>query len=291
MEYGRLLKVENLVGNTVAIVRFRGDSEGVCVNISYVEKSFKDYNFYFFDGKNYYPITSGGEFFLNVNVSSGASVGALNNGEIVGFGSVGKIEFYKEGFCDFEKTVQTKGEKASQNVIYDDFKIAEENYYEKEGLDGKQNSCDEEATNKSAKKREDGEETLSVYNDEKNDCNGEKSGYKPENGNKNRIFRDKIYDEGVGKERFYAFKRLTAGHPKSRDFDNLIPDSQFYFMGEGEKSYLFGAVVKEGCLTAYVYAVPAQKNNPPVGFEKGRFIPKTFFTLEEGFYCLFKQFD
>lgn len=291
MDYRRLFKLCDEKGETVAIVRLKGVNGGVYANFSVIEKSLNTANFYFFDGRRYFKILSDGEFFAGADLSLGGAVAVVKDGKVLGFSNAGTVELKKEGFLEFEKSFCIVEEEKStfENREYDDFKIAEENYFEKERINGTETFCNEKTESKSDEELKNGEDETKILCDETNGGDGEKSGYKPENATFGFFEGGFLFQKSSEKERiYYAFKRIVAGKERFFGLENILPDSEFYVMGENA-AYYFGAIRDGGYPRFFAYAVTAKKNAPPKGFENGYFIPKSFFDDEEGFYCLFKD--
>lgn len=290
MDYRRLVKIEDNSGNTVGFLRVKGSAGGVELGISIIEK-LPPCRFLLFDGKNYCVI-SDGIFLSGVDLSYGFCVAAVINGGILAKARYG-YEFSEEGFIEFEKNCEKKEayDKLSENeVFYDDFKVAEENYYEKErGINEKQ-SVNHDDFEKEYRKGGQGEgNKIKTKPYETDPCNGEKSSYKPVIDEFSAVEGDTVLRKGeYHRGKRYEFWTLTAGKTRVYPLDGVIFGTEFYKMGE-DKFYLFG-ILETASLPAYfIYAVPAERGRPPKGFEKAFFIPQDFFNPKVGYYCLFQK--
>lgn len=291
MDYRRLFKLCGEKGEAVAIVRFKGVKNGVYANFSVIEKSLNTADFYFCDGRKYFKILNDGEFFQGADLSLGGAAAAVKDGKVLGFSSVGNVRLKKEEFLEFEKSFFSVEEEKStfENCEYDDFKIAEENYFEKERINGTETFCDEKTESKGDEKLKNGENETKVLCNETDGGDGKKSGYKPENEPFGCFESGFLFQKSSERERiYYSFKRIVAGKERFYGLENTLPDSEFYIMGENA-AYYFGAIGEENYPRFFAYAVNAKKNVPPKGFENGYYIPKSFFDDKEGFYCLFKD--
>lgn len=291
MDYRRLFKLCGEKGEAVAIVRFKGVKNGVYANFSAIEKSLRTADFYFYDGRRYFKIRNDGEFFQDADLSLGGAVAVVKDGKVFGCSNAGNVEFKKEEFLEFEKSFSTVEEEktAFENCKYDDFKIAEENYFEKERINGAETFCNEKTESKSDEELKNGEDETKVLCNEADDGDGEKSGYKPETATFSFLEGGFLFQKSNERERiYYSFKRIVAGKERFLTLENILPDSEFYVM-EKNAAYYFGTIREGGYPRFFVYAVNAKKNAPPKGFENGYFVPKSFFDDREGFYCLFKD--
>lgn len=291
MDYRRLFKLCGDKGEAVAIVRFKGTKNGVYANFSVIEKSLNTADFYFCDGRKYFKILNDGEFFQDADLSLGGAAAAVKDGKVLGFSRDGNVRLKKEEFLEFEKSFFSVEEEKSpfENCEYDDFKIAEENYFEKEWINGAETFRDEKTESKGDEKLKNGKNETKVFCNETNGGDGEKSGYKPENATFGLFEGGFLFQKSNERERiYYSFKRIVAGKERFYILENILPDSEFYIMDE-PAAYYFGAIREENYPRFFVYAVNADKNAPPKGFENGYFIPKSFFDDKEGFYCLFKD--
>ncbi len=291
MDYRRLVKIENPVGDTVGFLRIKGSTSGAELGISIIEK-LPPCRYVLFAGKNYYAV-SDGIFLSGVDLSYGFCLAAVFNGRILAKARYGSEEFSEEGFIEFEKNCEKKEayDKLSENeVLYDDFKVAEENYYEKAGgIDEKKfnNYDDLEKEYRKGGQKEGNETSAKPY--ETDPCNGEKSGYKPVNDGYQAVESDTVLPKReFSRDKRYEFRVLTAGKPRAYPLDGVLYGSEFYKMGE-DKFYLFGIFKTENLPLYFVYAVPAEMGKPPKGFEKAYFVPQDFFNQTVGYYCLFQK--
>lgn len=298
MEYKRLIKIENLTGDTVAVLRIKGSGDYYEYNFSFVESQFKNAD-YLAAAKGVYIelCSSGGKVFADLQ--GDVSVVAFFYGNAVGGGNVSGRKITAEDLKRFEtySKAKQKNDEFQKDSVYDDFKIAEENYYEKECLNETDSDVDVKKQYFQAGKNQGIEDALS--NDEANPVISEKSVYKPENdrycaessGEKEcakDVERSKILRHGLCFDEYYQFKKITANKDRFYGFDKVILNSEFYKMGE-KKFYYFGAVYENDKATYFVYAVPSKRGNPPKGFENGFFIPESFFITDCGYYCLFQK--
>lgn len=283
MRYKRLLKLEGDFGS-VAVLRISGKENVVTISVSLIEKQYADAKIFLYDGKTYY-LAGDGEILDGADFSLKACCVCVSKRKIVATASYGGLEIDEEGFLSFEKNIENgvkneKGEYAQD--IYDDEKIAEENYYEKGGLDEEQIVFNAEAEKNYRYEKEDGikagnasenEEDLS-FKEHSADAFNAESGYP--------------FTERDCKKELYEFYKIVAGKTRARDLENMIQGSVFYKMG-GEKFYLFGLIENLSFPVYFCYAVPSKKGNPPKGFEKGYFVPKSYFDCQNGYYCLFQR--
>lgn len=290
MDYRRLVKIEDEAGSTVGFLRVKGSAIGVELGISIIEK-LPPCRFLLFDGKNYYVIRDG-IFLSGVDISYGFCVAAVINGGILAKARY-SYEFSEEGFIEFEKNCEKKEayDKLSENeVFYDDFKVAEENYYEKErGINERQsfNNDDFEKEHCKIGQGEGNEIKTKPY--EAHPCNGEKSGYKSVIDEFSEVESDTVLPKrGYERSKRRDFRVLTAGKNRSYPLDGVIFGTEFYKMGE-DKFYLFGILDRESLPLYFIYAVPGEMGKPPKGFEKAFFIPHDFFNQKVGYYCLFQK--
>lgn len=298
MEYKRLIKIENLSGDTVAVLRIKG-SDGCCeYNFSFVESQFKNADYVGAANGGYVRLCpSGGKVFADMQ--GDFSVVAYLYGKAVGGGNVSGKKITAEDFKRFEaySKAKQKNDEFQEDSVYDDFKIAEENYYEKECLNETDSDVDAQKQYCQAGKNQGVEDAFS--DDETNAVVSEKSCYKPENGgccaekqcecaDEYSVESDKVLQKGISFDEYYQFKKITANKDRFYGFDKVIQKCEFYKMGD-KKFYYFGAVYENDVAKYFVYAVPAKRGNPPKGFESGFFIPESFFNADEGYYCLFQK--
>ena len=287
--FKRLVKI-NREGDTVGFLRVKGDCNGATLNISLIEK-LPPCKFIIFDGKNYYFVHDG-IILSGTNLINGFCMAAVSNGEITAEARYGYAEFSKEGFIGFEKNYEKKEayDKLAENeVFYDDFKVAEENYYEKErAINERQPVNYDDLEKEDCKKRQGEGYKAQIESDEADACNGEKSVYKPENGGFFTVESDTILQKGKFKKgRRFDFGRLIKDNPRAYCLDAVIPNTEFYKMGN-KKFYFIGIWESENLLY-YVYAVPSERGKAPKGFEKAYFIPQDYFIKDKGYYCLFQK--
>lgn len=298
MEYKRLIKIENLTGDTVAVLRIKGNSDYCEYNFSFVEIQFKNVDYLAAKNGDYVELCpSGGKIYDDLQ--GDISVAALLDGKAVGGGNASGKKITTEDCKRFEAYSKTKQKKDEfkEDSLYDDFKIAEENYYQKECLDEINSDVDAQKQYFQTGKNQGIEDAFS--NDETNSIISEKSGYKPENGdycveNKCKtadeysVEGDKVLQRGISFDEYYQFRKITANKDRFYGFDKIIQKCEFYKMGD-KKFYYFGAVYENDSVKYFVYAVPSKRGNPPKGFENGFFIPESFFNLQTGYYCLFQK--
>ncbi len=298
MEYKRLIKIENLNGDTVAVLRIKGSGDYCEYNFSFVESQFKNADYVAAANGVFIELcSSGGKVFADLQ--GDISVVAFFHGNAVGGGNVSGKKITVEDLKRFEKDIkeEQKKDERKEDPLYDDFKIAEENYYLK-GIDNETDSdVDVKKQYFQTGKNQGIEDAFS--NDEANPVVSEKSGYKPENDDypienqykiagEYSVESDKILQKGISFDEYYQFRKITANKDRFYGFDKVIQNSEFYKMGE-KKFYYFGAVYENDKATYFVYAVPSKRGNPPKGFENGFFIPESFFDTDIGYYCLFQK--
>ncbi len=282
MPYKRLLKLENN-SRAVAVLRIFGEENSAKISVSLIEKKYIDAQIFLYDGKNYHLVKDG-QILEGADFSSRACCAFLLNGKIVATAYYGGLKIDEEGFLNFEKIVKKgfKNEKGEfSQDIYDDEKIAEENYYEKDGLDEKQTVCHDEIEKYDHLKKEDAFKAFNAFENEK-DLSFEER-LPNDRASENDSFTEQDY-----KKELYEFYKIVSGRERVGDLENMISGSVFYKMGE-EKFYLFGLIKNEGMPVYFCYAVPSNNGNPPKGFEKGYFVPKSYFDRQNGYYCLFQR--
>lgn len=298
MEYKRLIKIENWTGDTVAVLRIKGSGDYCEYNFSFVESQLKNADYVAAANGVYIELcASGGKVFADLQ--GDVSVVAYFYGKAVGGGNVSGKKITAEDLKRFEtySKAKQKNDEFQKDSVYDDFKIAEENYYGKECLNETDSDADAEKQYFQAGKNQGIEDAFG--NNEANPVVSEKSGYKPENGgycpekqcesaDKYSVESDKVLQKGISFDEYYQFKKITANKDRFFGFDKVILNSEFYKMGD-KKFYYFGAVYENDKATYFVYAVPAKRGNPPKGFENGFFIPESFFNTDIGYYCLFQK--
>lgn len=298
MEYKRLIKIENLTGDTVAVLRIKGNIDYCEYNFSFVESQFKNADYIAVLNGVYTELCSfSGKIYADLQ--GDICIAAFLDGKAVGCGNTSGKKITAEDLRRFEAYSKTKQKKDEfkEDFIYDDFKIAEENYYKKECLDEINSDVDTQKQYFQAGKNQGIKDALS--NDETNSVVSEKSGYKPENGNyytqkqcetadEYSVESDKVLQRAISFDEYYQFRKITANKKRFYGFDKVIQKCEFYKMGD-KKFYYFGAVYEDDSVKYFVYAVPSKRGNPPKGFENGFFIPESFFNLQTGFYCLFQK--
>lgn len=283
-ENKRLLKLD-AENSSVAVVRLRAEDENkVRIKVSVIEKEYSSAPVVLFDGKNYYRV-SDGDVIYNARLLSGVSCAVIYNGKILAKASYGGITIDEKGMLLYEKNYENgfKNENGefSQN-IYDDEKIAEENYYEKGGLNEKQTVYDVKTEKSYCGQKENRNETFKTFKDE-TDLSDEKHCLSHCADGGCDAFTEQDYQKEI-----FEFKRIVAGKERARDLENMIQGSVFYKTGE-TKFYYFGLIKNDGLPVYFCYAVPAKRKSPPEGFKKAFFLPKNHFDAQNGYYCIFQR--
>lgn len=168
--------------------------------------------------------------------------------------------------------------RLSETDRYDDEKIAEENYYLLEG-ENAANNYNAQTKNKDCKEQGKEPSESGVCQDETGPVISEKFGYKPVNERERLNFENKI-DAKI------HFFKLTFGRPRESHLEQMIENSDFYLVGD-KKPYYFGRIFYQDKVY-FAYAVKGDRKSSPQGFKNAYYIPKSYFELETGYYCLFQ---
>lgn len=280
--FKRVYVLKDFDGETVAVLRLKDKSFGISVSESFVKKPFRSLEYVFYNGGKTCRVKGDGVL-ADASVLGEVCL-AIYNGENLA------------GAPDF--LVATKEAERYKNAcfapVYDDEAIAEENYYLFENENETKNFIDDDIEKKSyGIGKTEGVKT-EIRGDEASACNIEKSRYKPEN----EQFRTKMREEGRDllsqkdssflRNEEYEFKKIVCDKPIQKDLSNVLPGSRFYKIGEDDY-YLLGAVYQNDAISYFVYAVPGKIGVKPKGFENAYFVPKDFFSKEDGYYCLFQK--
>lgn len=280
--FKRVYALKNLDGETVAVLRLKDKPFGITVSESFVKKPFRNLEYVFYNGGK--TCRAKGDGVLSDPSVLGEVCLAVYNGE--------NLAGAPDLLTATKKTERLKN--AYSAPIYDDEAIAEENYYLFENENETKNFIYDDVEKKSCGigKTESGK--TEIRSDEASACGIEKSRYKPENEQFRSETRTKgcpllsQKDSNFLRKDEYEFKKIVCGKPVQKDLTNVLPCSRFYKIGE-EEYYLLGAIYQDDEPSCYVYAVPGKTGVAPKGFENAYFVPKDFFSKEDGYYCLFQK--
>lgn len=235
----------------------------------------KDPNFIVYDGKRYFSSCSDADFY-GMDLSRGLCAVIVADGKIIakGFSGDEEFSFTQPDAEDFLNYAVGAGSQSTGKVVYDDFKIADENYYAKNYKGGnmyeKHNDFNHDETEKFVCTKQKEEET------EHEACRDEiglrggaggtaqkfcKSGrgkeYDKESVCVNSACRyvattdenDNLTDECFTEE--YFFDKIVLTRPRFYGAEKMLPESRFYVM-DGED----GSSKNEGESGKNVKAVP-----------------------------------
>lgn len=314
----RLIPINNLSGALIATLRLRvedflinGVSDGfinkgetildyshnVKTTLTVIDGGYKLATFLLFDGENYYVLNEE-NYFYNVSLKQGFSVCCVDGGQIVGKALFNTDNFYEQGFLDFFRRCN-----GGVSTVYDDDKIAEDNYFLKEGFYEKQSYHHDDIKRSNCQKqnkKSGGPQTFydapNLYDKQKfdiekcADCANERGnftpsqekkwGYKPENESFSTDDNQKL----LSKDKYSQFKKITCDKQQVDIFKDIFINSKFYFFDQKKPFYL-GAIFLGDAPSVFIYAFPS-KNCTLKG---GYFVPKSYFDDTDGFYCLFQS--
>lgn len=276
--FKRIYVLKDVDGETVAVLRLKSKPFGITVSESFVKKPFQGLEYVFYNGGITCRVK--GDCVLADSSVLGEVCLTVFNGEILA------------GAPDFstaKKTAEcfTDGYFAP---VYDDEAIAEENYYAFENENETKNFIHDDVEKMSYRIGKTKGGKTEIFSDEASACDIEKSRYKPENGQFREQGGDLLSQKDADflRNEEYEFKKIVCGKPIQKDLSDVLPCSRFYKIGESEY-YLLGAVYQGDVISYFVYAVPGKIAVTPKGFENAYFIPKDFFSKNDGYYCLFQK--
>ena len=295
-------------GRPLAVVRLSPQKGCILGEASLVDKTpTEGLKIVVYDGEGFYWTALLQEFTVDGKFTEELSVALYRGDDILC--AAGKCKgVFKRSFAEVVGEDEGYGNRAcpagAEAVTpYDDEQIAEENYYEgyyqnrcikEEALSEEDNPFEDaclkkirpKAFQKEEKPRPSYQDAPCLYPAEKSfdkvfgygPCAGGDLpvSYKASQGEK-RADRVSIYALMSSGERFFGLEKTIAF-------------SRFYKISVKERFYLFGIVETDGA-PLFLYAVPARLGERIKGFEKGFFIPGSFFDREEGFYCLVQRRD
>ncbi len=156
-------------------------------------------------------------------------------------------------------------------IVYDDFALAEENYYEKESFYD-EHSYTKNAIGKGSKEQSAKEEVLTP-----NSCQDE--------------------DNFIEAQQYYLKheKIINGAFSQYRLIESLtkiVPNGRFYNVVHAEKEYVFGIIKQNKKVKYLCYGIEGSRGVVPQRLkDKACFLPSDIFNTDEGYYFIFQSAD
>ncbi|MBO7377843.1 MAG: hypothetical protein J6U35_03100 [Clostridia bacterium] len=219
---------------------------------------------------------SGGECFIAADMKDDFCLGVFEGGKLAFFGGEGDFKRLKNKLAqDYENRDSAEKKGSFENERYDDFAIAEENYYEKEGENNERGAFVYEKTEDFSRAAPGDEEKKS----------GESGAYKDEGGDReNRRADGETYYERIKP----ALRSIFSEFPKVAELERALGGSSFVKIVYAEdKYYVVGLTRDKGKPEYVVFGVPAEGGaEPPAEIEKfAYFVP----CEKSGFFLVFRD--
>ena len=286
--YKRFLTLKNEDGKERAILKAEfSDREQL---VSFYPPLASNGTVTFYNGKEFEKHAVNGTIALRLDVSEVfCAYLETISGDL--YGSFGKRLLTLKEFIDAREKSQTEKvsetEEESDEIRYDDERIASYDYYEAERLNGKDNdhrydekACGDkgkQAIGKSdARSREDDENC--IFGEEQDKGSSAKAEEKPD--------RETLYESRRRKTES-GIDALIASCPEEREPSSLIFGGAFARVREKEKSFIVGRIPYRG-KTYYCVGVDGRYGDPPKEFSAAFFLPRSPFSpFGEGYYLEF----
>lgn len=263
-----------------AVLRMEQSHFGIKTEVNLTDEFLKDQNFSIavYDG-THFCLGKNNRDFDKINLlSKGISVGLVKDKNLVCFGASGDspaslsemTELVENNMYFISDSVDTQ----LKNVIYDDEKIAEVNYYDKQF----QNSTKEQNYQyvQTETQREDTEK------------NAESGNQTCQNETVAGIFKsDQSYLSKISASLISLFRRGT----KITELEHVIPQSKWVKIDYASNQYyVVGIINTEGVPHYICYGVPGNYGSPPKTLKEfSCFVPKNLFSVSDGGYYMMFQ--
>ena len=214
----------------------------------------------------------------------------VENSNPVAFSKRGSLKAGRDELFEYylsQKSAKTD-KSGLENAGYNDEAIATENYYLKEGLSFEGNPLINNANAKTPCAKNQQEAQFKVKTDQEHV-------YKPSDYKRGAYATTQ--SGGISCETsqsFFArrYQGFLSGLNLAKRFsvlEDLIPNSKFYPSKNAKKPYLVGIIYDGQTPKFLAYAVEGVLNKNPRGFERGYFIPSSYFDKEKGFFVILQD--